>query len=273
MLSIGEFSKICKVSAKTLRYYAEIGLLAPNKINSENGYRYYSIEQLKTMLFISRLKEYSFSLEEIKSIINLGELSDEVIYPALLRKKEEIEKKIYENNNVLQQLNNDMEIIRQGKSIMTYLEEIEIQLVDVPLMRLLSIRKMVQEYDYPMEYSKCYEKLFRKIAVEHLTMTAPPMVLFHSAEFSPLGLDTEFAIPVKEYVTGTSDFHPKLCLKTTVKGMYSNLPSVYAKHMEWIEKEGYEYSGALYEVYVNEPNSVNDKSDLITEVYSPIRKI
>lgn len=27
MLSIGEFSKICKVSTKTLRYYAEIGLI------------------------------------------------------------------------------------------------------------------------------------------------------------------------------------------------------------------------------------------------------
>jgi len=27
VLSIGEFSKICKVSTKTLRYYAEIGLI------------------------------------------------------------------------------------------------------------------------------------------------------------------------------------------------------------------------------------------------------
>ena len=65
MLSIGEFSKICKVSTKTLRYYAEIGLILPSEINPENGYRYYSIEQLETMLFIIRLKSYNFSLEEI----------------------------------------------------------------------------------------------------------------------------------------------------------------------------------------------------------------
>lgn len=32
MLSIGEFSNICKVSTKTLRYYAEIGLLEPNEV-------------------------------------------------------------------------------------------------------------------------------------------------------------------------------------------------------------------------------------------------
>ena len=43
MLSIGEFSKICQVSAKTLRYYDEIGLLRPEEINPENGYRYYRV--------------------------------------------------------------------------------------------------------------------------------------------------------------------------------------------------------------------------------------
>ncbi len=39
MLSIGEFSKICEVSTKTLRYYSEIGLIYPDEINPENGYR------------------------------------------------------------------------------------------------------------------------------------------------------------------------------------------------------------------------------------------
>lgn len=57
MLSIGEFSNICKVSAKTLRYYAEIGLLEPSEVNPNNGYRYYAIEQLEKMLFINRLSQ------------------------------------------------------------------------------------------------------------------------------------------------------------------------------------------------------------------------
>lgn len=47
MLTIGEFSNICRVSAKTLRYYAEIGLILPDEVNPENGYQYYSIEQLE----------------------------------------------------------------------------------------------------------------------------------------------------------------------------------------------------------------------------------
>ena len=86
MLSIGEFSNICKVSTKTLRYYAEIELILPNEINKENGYRYYSIEQLETMLFIKRLKSYKFSLEEIKTILKSEELKEEKLYAYLIKK-------------------------------------------------------------------------------------------------------------------------------------------------------------------------------------------
>ena len=84
MLSIGEFSKICRVSTKTLRYYDEIGLIKPDEINTETGYRYYSIKQLKNMLFINRLKSYHFSLDEIREIKEAVELDksqfEEILY-------------------------------------------------------------------------------------------------------------------------------------------------------------------------------------------------
>ena len=96
LLSIGEFSHICKVSTKTLRYYAKIGLILPDEINPKNGYRYYSIEQLKTMLFINRLKAYNFSLEEIKTILESEESQDEKLYLSLTRKKKKSKHK-YKN--------------------------------------------------------------------------------------------------------------------------------------------------------------------------------
>ncbi|MGM9978348.1 MAG: MerR family transcriptional regulator [Clostridium sp.] len=272
MLSIGEFSNICKVSTKTLRYYAEIGLILPNEINPENGYRYYSIEQLETMLFINRLKSYNFSLEEIKTILKSEELQDEKLYFALNKKKKEIEQQVKDFEKTLSELNNDILNLQRGKSIMSYLENIDVQLVEVPMMYLLSIRKMVQEYEFAEEYKKCFNKLFKKIQDNKLTIIDPPMVLFHSAEYTPFGLDTEFAIPIKDYVTGTRDFHPGLCLKTVVHGPYSNLSSVYTKQREWAEKEGYESSNALYEVYVTDPTQVAKESDLITEVYYPVKK-
>ncbi|KLE17228.1 MerR family transcriptional regulator [Clostridium sp. C8] len=272
MLSIGDFSNICKVSTKTLRYYAEIGLILPEEINPENGYRYYSINQLQTMLLIKRLKTYNFSLEEIKTILHSEDLKEEKLYMSLVSKKKEIEKQVKEFKNTLNQLNTDISNLKEGKSIMSYLKDIDINLVEVPKMNLLYIRKMVQEPEFPEEYNNCFCKLLNKIQEDKLTIVNPPMVLFHSSEYSPFGLDTEFAIPIKEYAKGTRDFNPGLCLKTVVYGSYSDLSSVYTKQIQWAEKEGYECVSALFEVYVNDPTEVKNESELITEVYYPIKK-
>ena len=49
MLQIGEFSKICQVSVKTLHHYDKIGLLAPTEVDRITGYRFYQLEQIDTM--------------------------------------------------------------------------------------------------------------------------------------------------------------------------------------------------------------------------------
>lgn len=272
MLSIGEFSNICKVSTKTLRYYAEIGLLLPNQINLENGYRYYSINQLETMLFINRLKSYHFSLEEIKVIIHSNEVQEELLYQGLTQKKEAMSKQVDALESSLEQIHKDILSLKQGKSIMSYLEEIDVQLVEVRTMNLLYIRKRVHRCDFSKEYGDCFGTLMKRIKDDRLTIVAPPMVLFHEAKFSEMGLDTEFAIPIQECVTGTRDFQPGLCLKTVLQGAYSNLPSIYTKQLEWAKKEGYTSSDALYEVYVTDPSTVSSTKELITEVYYPVKK-
>lgn len=83
MISIGEFSKICHVTTRTLRHYDEIGLLKPMYTNDENNYRFYDVSQIRKMLLINKLKRYSFSLGEIKEMIYdknpnyiIGKLSD-----------------------------------------------------------------------------------------------------------------------------------------------------------------------------------------------------
>ena len=272
MLTIGEFSNICRVSTKTLRYYAEIGLILPDEINPKNGYRYYSIDQLERMLLINRLKDYCFSLEEIKLILDSEEQIDEVLFTALNKKKKEIAVKVQKFEDTMHQIDSDISNLRNGKSIMSYMESIDVRLVEIPMMYLLSIRKNVLEHEFSEEYGTCFGQLFRKMEEKKLTAAAPPMVLFHDDEYTPFGLDTEFAIPIKEYATGTRDFCPGLCLKTVVQGSYLQLSSVYARQIEWAEREGYENSNALYEVYVTDPTEVSKESELVTEVYYPVKK-
>lgn len=273
MLSIGEFSKICEVTTKTLRYYEEIGLLKPAMINDGTGYRYYAIEQLETMLLINRLKSYKFTLDEIKEIIKPDSMADENLYMKLENKKRAINHQIENCQRTLRLIENDLKVLEQGKPIMSYLEEIGVQLVEVPVMCLLSVRLMVQKEDFPMQYEKCFGRLFRTIQNDKLTMTGSPMVLFHSDEFTVNGFDTEFAIPVKEYVTGTRNFSPGLCIKTVLNGSYSNLSSVYARQRRCAEKEGYKNTDAVFEVYVTDPSYVKTEDELITEVYNPVKKL
>lgn len=126
---------------------------------------------------------------------------------------------------------------------------------------------------YRAEYTNCFGKLFKRIAVDKLTIAGVPMALFHSSEFSPSGLDTEFAVPVQECATGTRDFCPGLSLKTVVHSAYTQLSSVYAKQIKWAEKEGYRGTNALFEAYVTDPSQAAEEVDHITEVYYPVKKI
>ena len=87
--SINELSKIAKISTRTLRYYNEIGLLNPKRINS-SGYRIYGeyeVDKLQQILFY---KSMGFKLENIKNIINSPSFD---IMSALYSHKEELIKK------------------------------------------------------------------------------------------------------------------------------------------------------------------------------------
>ena len=70
MYKIGEFSILTGLSVKTLRYYDEIGLLKPSKIDSYTNYRYYLEEELKHYKRIEYLKRLGFTLEEIRKNID-----------------------------------------------------------------------------------------------------------------------------------------------------------------------------------------------------------
>lgn len=272
MLSIGEFSKICKVSTKTLRYYEEIGLINPDAINPETGYRYYSIRQLKKMLFVSRLKSYQLSLEEIKDILELeGDQSEEKLCSVLNKKIREMQEKLNTLEYTVKQMNKDILNLEKGVPIMSYLDNIEVQLVETQPMNILCIRQMMNAQDYAEGYGKYFSRLYKKIAEGKLTALGTPLTIYHSSEYNPNGNDTEFAIPIAEAVKGTRDLPGGLCAKSVLKGSYSGLTSVYTKLREWIDKEDYELVRSPYEIYVTDPNQIAIPEDLVTEVYFPVK--
>lgn len=67
MYLIKRASIISGVSVRTLHHYDEIGLLCPKK--EENGYRYYSEDDMATLQSILFYKYLGFSLKEIKNLL------------------------------------------------------------------------------------------------------------------------------------------------------------------------------------------------------------
>lgn len=69
-LSITELAKLRKVTSETLRYYDRIGLLKPDYINPENGYRFYSVRKSERLGVIRELRDLGMSIEEILDYFN-----------------------------------------------------------------------------------------------------------------------------------------------------------------------------------------------------------
>lgn len=69
-LSIGQMARLNHVSEQTLRLYDKMNLLKPVSVNSETGYRYYSIGQSATLDMIQYYKEIGIPLKAIQARLN-----------------------------------------------------------------------------------------------------------------------------------------------------------------------------------------------------------
>ena len=67
--SIKELSALAGISGRTLRYYDEIGLLKPSRVN-DAGYRFYSEDEIEILQQIMFYRERGFELKIIKNIIS-----------------------------------------------------------------------------------------------------------------------------------------------------------------------------------------------------------
>ncbi len=94
-MNISEVSNRAQLPTKTVRYYADIDLVAPLG-RSEAGYRTYSDIELRKLVFVRRARESGFSIEECRELLGLYENADRNsadVKAIAARKLEEIEAK------------------------------------------------------------------------------------------------------------------------------------------------------------------------------------
>ena len=70
-MTIGEVAERAGLPAKTIRYYEDIGLIAPRR--DANGYRSFSEADLHRLAFLGRARALGFTIEDCRTLLALYE--------------------------------------------------------------------------------------------------------------------------------------------------------------------------------------------------------
>lgn len=115
------------VSPKTLRFYDEIGLLKPAFIDEWNSYRYYSEEQIADILFINEMRDFGFTIDEIRNLLSNRN-------PATLEKayRKRLDELLHEEQRVTyirRKLKTKLEVLKGTGDQMKALEPMKVKVV------------------------------------------------------------------------------------------------------------------------------------------------
>lgn len=264
LISIGNFSKICSVSVKTLRYYDKIGLLKPAEVDKATGYRYYDEEQLDKVLILKRLKRYGFSLTEINDF--LSEKNKRVLFSKLNERLIALETEIGHLQLLLGELKCFARAFERTGIFMDYVNNYEVSLVTRKPLPVISSRQFMGVE----EFGKYYGKLFTRIAREGIETDGNVVAVYYGEEFDEKGSDIEVAIGVKDEKQADRILDGGLCAHTVHHGSYANLTEAYAAVVRWINEKGYKIAAPPYEIYrkCHVDNIPVDEWE--TDIYFPI---
>ncbi|HEY5820880.1 MAG TPA: MerR family transcriptional regulator [Propionibacteriaceae bacterium] len=92
LVGIGEFSRLTHLSVKTLRYYHEVTLLVPARIDEQTGYRRYTTDQVNDALLIGRLRDLDLPLAAVRQVVATPAERDAVIADHLQRMERELDR-------------------------------------------------------------------------------------------------------------------------------------------------------------------------------------
>lgn len=197
MLKIGEFARIAQVSIVTLRHYDQLGLLKPQALDPETGYRYYSLEQLPRLNRILALKEFGFPLEQIAQLLEEG-LSFEQLRGMFKLKQAQTQQMIDTEQARLTRIAARLRQIEQEGKLPNY----DVLLKQVDELLVASSRESV-----PLTggFDQSYGKIASYLEQQHVQPGSPMLIrLYSRSEQRDDGLyiDMETAIPLSDPLPG-----------------------------------------------------------------------
>lgn len=278
MFKIGDFSRLTRVSVKTLHYYDEIGLFKPLVVDRFTGYRYYSFEQLPRLNRILALKDIGFSLEQIGRILD-ADLSADQLQAMLELRQAELAQQVADAGEKLSRVKVQLQQIEQeGK-----MAEIQVIIKPVGAVTVAGAREVVSQP--AMMRERCgalHDEVVAYMKRHNLKCISPNLALYYDSGDN--GIDVEMAYTVETPQTmppaeGSASVHIMPAVQAMASAVYHGsydafeaVSQVYAAVGKWIETNGYRINGASREIYVQTPDWSTQDRIGVMEIQFPVEK-
>jgi effector-binding domain-containing protein len=269
MIRIGDFSKLSHASVKTLRYYDEMGLLKPIKVDRVSGYRYYSVDQLPRLNRILALKDLGFTLEQIAHMLD-DRLPAEQIRGMLRLKQAELQQRVEDDRERLARIEARLTQIEQEEAMSKY----DVVIKKVEPQRVAALRDVVANYS---AQGPLWNELEGFLARHNVRPAAPCLTVYYDTEYKERDVDLEVcevvsgALPVDERVRVRELPGVETMACTVHHGPFTTLDQAYAALMQWVEANGYRIMGPNREVYLRSSGQQDDPN-CVTEIQFPVEK-
>lgn len=266
--SVGEMAKLSGLSKQTLIYYDKEGVFTPNIVHAENGYRYYTPDQLEELDSILILRETGLSLKEIKA--HRQNRSCDSSLEVLATQKQEVAEKIAHWQTVEKRLEHKISSLKefaashQTEPVFVTCEEEYLFIrnpeppcglleVDIALKRLL---RDASEQNLPFFYQ------IGNMVAEH-NLNAGQFLQF-----------VHVFLPLEKQIPGTKTLRKAAGLYAQVYhiGDYQTMGETYQLLIQSLKAAGYEIAGPSYEYCVFDRLTTKTAAEYATKIQIPILK-
>lgn len=270
MLKIGELSKLSHVSVRMLRHYDEIGLLHPQRVDPITGYRLYGEEQLFTAGKINVYRGMGFGLTAIAGLLH--EADPQKLRAMLERQQESLREQSEEMSQMLHRIKLAIAQLGEESTMANY----DVTIKEIAPRYVASVRDILESYNYE---GRLWHYMMKETADQNLTPANPCLAfgIFHDAEYKERDVDVEIQMTVEGNYHDTEHVRfktePAVCVASAIHyGSYETISDASAAVAAWVEKNGYQMCGVMFNVYHVSPHETQNPDELVTEVCIPVKR-
>ncbi|MBF6599982.1 MAG: MerR family transcriptional regulator [Dehalococcoidia bacterium] len=271
MLKIGDFARLCQLPVKTLRYYDELGLITPARVDAFTGYRYYAVEQLPRLNRLLALRDLGFSLEQIARVLNDG-VTHEQLRGMLMLARAEAEHRLHEDQGRMARIEARLRDIEQEDNMPEY----DVALKTVQPMLVAACRIHIPKNDMvPALLRTAYSETSAHVSTHGGKDLEPCLALWHTTADTYTDEDAEAVVPINRAVPESDrvkvyELAGGTFASAVHHGDFAGFTKLHPALLRWIDANGYRITGPSREIYVR--HDAARPGDSVTEVQYPVEK-